>query len=218
MKKAILLIALLLVSGCTVVRIDTESIDNIVDVVLSKNNTLYNQIGKGYKYYIPRGVSYIETTEYNDTLYSEGNYYYLYIDAIAYYYDETIACESVDGAYYFREINNNDKTGYLLIKKMDNKYLVEFVYNYAKIEALVEKSQINDVVLDSSYILSTIKYNYNVIKIMLDSDYFKNKEEKYTIFESQPGNESFFPIYEDDGTEEKIDENISEDEIKEDNQ
>ncbi len=40
-KKAILLILLLLVSGCTIVRIDTKNIDTIIDVVLSKNNTLY---------------------------------------------------------------------------------------------------------------------------------------------------------------------------------
>ena len=51
-KKAILLILLLLVSGCTIVRIDTKNIDTIIDVVLSKNNTLYNQVGKGYKYYM----------------------------------------------------------------------------------------------------------------------------------------------------------------------
>ena len=50
MKKiAILLFTLLLFTGCTVVRIDTKSIDNIVNVVLSKNNTLYNRVGKGYK-------------------------------------------------------------------------------------------------------------------------------------------------------------------------
>ena len=85
-KKAILLILLLLVSGCTIVRIDTKNIDTIIDVVLSKNNTLYNQVGKGYKYYVPRGVTYIDTTELNDKLYSNGNYYYLYIDAVSYYH------------------------------------------------------------------------------------------------------------------------------------
>ena len=66
MKKIIIFI-LIFVTGCSVVRIDTKSIDNIVSVVLSKNNTLYNQVGQGYKYYIPRGVSYIESNELNDT-------------------------------------------------------------------------------------------------------------------------------------------------------
>ena len=64
MKKILVaLILLFLTTGCTVVRIDTKSIDNITNVVLSKNNKLYNRIGKGYKYYRPRGVSYIDTNE-----------------------------------------------------------------------------------------------------------------------------------------------------------
>ena len=53
MKKiTILLIGIILLTGCTAVRINTNSIDNIINVVLSKNNKLYNRIGKGYKYYI----------------------------------------------------------------------------------------------------------------------------------------------------------------------
>ena len=69
MKKILVVLMLLfLTTGCTVVRIDTDSIDNITNVVLSKNNKLYNRIGKGYKYYKPRGVSYLDTNELNDVL------------------------------------------------------------------------------------------------------------------------------------------------------
>jgi len=56
------------------------------------------------------------------------------------------------------------------------------MYNYAKIEALVDEKDINDVVLNSSYILSTIKFNSKVIKIMLNDNYFINKEERYDVF------------------------------------
>ena len=56
------------------------------------------------------------------------------------------------------------------------------MYNYAKIEALVPKKQIESTVLNASYILSTVKFNNNVIKIMLDEDYFVNTEEKYELF------------------------------------
>ena len=214
MKKiSILIIVMLLISGCTIVRIDTKSIDNIIDVVLSKDNTLYNQIGKGYKYYVPRGVSYINTTEYNDTLYSNGNYYYLNVDIVSYYYNKSVTYTEPNDAYYFKRIENGDKTGYVLISKVNDKYLINFSYNYASIEAMVEKDQINDIILNSSYILSTIKYNDNVIKIMLDDDYFKNKEEKYTVFESQSGNDNFFPIYDD--TDSNIDEVNNEEETDE---
>ena len=57
MKKIIIcLLLIFLVTGCSVVRIDTVNFDNIINVVLSKDNTLYNTVGKGYKYYKPRGV------------------------------------------------------------------------------------------------------------------------------------------------------------------
>ena len=38
-KGIILLLMAILITGCTIVRIDTTSIDNMVNVVLSKNNT-----------------------------------------------------------------------------------------------------------------------------------------------------------------------------------
>lgn len=188
MKKywSILLVltTLFLITGCTAVRIDTDSIDNTINVVLSKNNKLYNRVGKGYKYYVPRGVNYIDTDEFNDKLYSNGNYYYLYIDAISYYYKEENDHEYQKDSYYKRDLDINGKKGYVEILKLDNnQYYIQFMYNYAKIEAIVKKDSINEVILNSSYILSTVKFNDNVIKIMLDADYFTNKEEKYDIFE-----------------------------------
>ena len=108
MKKIILiLLSVFLFTGCTVVRIDTDSIDNTINVVLSKDNKLYNRVGKGYKYYIPRGVSYIDTDEFNDKLYSNGNYYYLYIDAISYYYKKKVDFKEDSNAYYSRKISMN---------------------------------------------------------------------------------------------------------------
>ena len=40
-------------------------------------------------------------------------------------------------------------------------------------------------VLDASYILSTVKFNDNIIELMLNEDYFTNKEEQYDKFESK---------------------------------
>ncbi len=186
------LLSVFLLSGCTVVRIATDNIDTIVSVVLSKNNTLYNTIGKGYKYYKPRGVTYIDTSEYNEKLYSNGNYYYLYVDINSYFYKKEFAYNENKDSYYSRYINVDDKTGYLEINKQDNGYyLIEFLYNYAKIEALVQEEDIDDVVLNATYILSTIKYNSNVIKLMLNDDYFINQDEKYDIFTPKEENSNF---------------------------
>lgn len=186
MKKLVsLIILLILLTGCTAVRIDTSNVDNIIEVVLSKDNALYNHIGKGYKYYIPRGVTYIDTIDFNDKLYSEGDYYYLYIDAISYYHEKEIEPKRSEDAYFFKEIDINNKKGYVEIKKVNDKFLIKFTYNYARIESLVEEDKINTVILNSSYILSTVKFNNKVIKILLDEDYFKYKEEKFELFEKE---------------------------------
>ena len=109
----------------------------------------------------------------------------MYLDIVSYYYKKDFIYKENKDLYYSRNIDINGKKGYLEITKMDNQYyLIEFMYNYAKIEALVTEDKINDVVLNATYILSTIKYNDDVIKLVLDEDYFANKEEKYNIFKS----------------------------------
>ena len=180
-KLAILLLSIFLFTGCTVVRIDTKSIDNILSVVLSKDNNLYNRVGKGYKYYVPRGVTYMDTDDLNDKLYSDGNYYYVYIDAVSYYYKKPVNYTENNNAYYSKFLDGK-KQGYLEINEVNGKYHIEFFYNYAKIETVVNKSDLEKVVLDSSYILSTVKFNDNIIALMLKDDYFTNKEEKYEKF------------------------------------
>ena len=198
MKKLILLVLVtLILTGCTIVRIDTTSIDNIVDIILSKENTLYNRVGRGYKYYVPRGVTYIDSSGSNDKLYSNGVYYYLYLDEISYYYKKSVNYKVDNSKYYSKKINNKGNLGYLEITKQDNLYLVEFVYNYARIEALVPERDINDTVLNCSYILSTIKYNSNIVKLSLEDDFLKNKEETYNVFSAKNNNDDSFLRYEE---------------------
>ena len=186
MKKIILIFSLVLIlTGCSIVRIDTSSIDNILSVILTKNNKLYNQVGQGYKYYLPGGVTYIDSDDSNDILYCNGAYYYLYIDTISYYYYKEIKYEKNKDAYYSKEILTKDGfkyDGYIEIVEKDDLYYLEFVYNHAKIEAIVDEDDLNNTVLNASYILSTIKYNKNIIKIMLDDDYFTNKTGKYNDY------------------------------------
>ena len=187
-KKGIMLFFLvILMTGCTIVRIDTSSIDNMLDVILSKNNTLYNRVGIGYKYYIPRGVTYIDSSGTNDRLYSNGVYYYLYLDEISYYYKNTLSFRQDLTKYYSRKL----KKGYLEITEKKGLYLIEFVYNYAKIEALVPKEDVNITVLNASYILSTIKYNNNIIRLSLNDDGLNQREEKYEEFVSKKETNSF---------------------------
>ena len=195
MKKIILIFSLILVlTGCSVVRIDTSSIDNILNVILTKDNKLYNQVGQGYKYYLPSGVTYIKSDDLNDILYCNGIYYYLYIDTISYYYKTEVDYKEKVNSYYSKLISKDDGfkfSGYLEINKKNELYYIEFVYNHAKIEAVVDEDELNSAVLNASYILSTVKYNDDIVKLMLEDDYFTNKTGKYNDYNSKEESEKF---------------------------
>ena len=191
MKKCIILVFIMLLSGCSVVRIDTKDPDNIVDVVLSKNNTLYNKDGQGYKYYIPNGVNYIDTDDLVQTLYFKGEYLYLYVDIVSYYYKTDINFTNDNSLYFSKRIKNGNKDGYLTVDKQDDLYYVNFYYNYARIEALVSYENLNNTILNASYILSTIKYNRNIIKTMLEENYLVNRTGKYDLFKTTDKTEKF---------------------------
>lgn len=190
MKKYIVLLLLIFLTGCSVVRIDTSDIDNVIDIVLSKNNKLYNEEGIGYQYYIPRGVTHIETDEQMEKLYCNGVYYYLYIDTVSYYYHQHTRYTHDKGLYYDKKIDNG-KDGYIKIKKIDKMYHVEFYYNYAKIETVVPKAKLNSTVLNATYILSTVKFNKKIVKLMLDDEYFTNKTGKYKLFDNSTKSNKF---------------------------
>ena len=70
-------------------------------------------------------------------------------------------------------------------------YRINFMYNYSKVEALVEKQDLNESVLNISYILSTIKYNKTVIDMMMDEDYFTNKTGKYNNYKTNESSSKF---------------------------
>ncbi len=204
MKKIIIIVlALFVFTGCSIVRINTSDIDTTIDIVLSKDKELYNRVAKGYKYYVPKGVTYIDTNDLNEKLYSNGVYYYLYIDAIGYFYETKYEYQENSDAYYSRVLEFNDKYGYVEINEYENKYHVKFTYNYAQIEAIVEEEKIEETIMNASYILSTVHFNSDVIKIMLNEDYFTNKEEKYDIFNkvnpTTENSDSFLEYSEEEG-------------------
>lgn len=199
MKKYLILFLTLILSGCSIVRIDTNSLDNIVDVVLSKNNTLYNTDGRGYKYYIPNGVTHIDTDDLTHTLYYNGEYLYLYVDIVSFYYKKNIKYKNNSYAYFSKKIDRKDKNGYVEVIEKDGLYYVNFYYNYARIEALVSKDDLSNTILNASYILSTIKYNKGLIKTMLDDEYLINKAGKYDLFKTNDKSEKFILQKEKEG-------------------
>ena len=74
------------------------------------------------------------------------------------------------------------------------------MYNYSKIEAYVSKDYLNDALMNMSYILSTIKFNDEVINKYIGSKGTVSQEEDFNIFDSKKENDSFLTYEKEYGT------------------
>ena len=216
MKKFFLLLfVLVILSGCSITRIDNYNYEEKMDKILSLNIKNYNRIGKGYKYYAPYGIKTICSNDYNDILERNGNKYYLYVDVVSYYYKSKLDYKEDKKILLSKKINNNNKKGYIKIKESNKKLYVQMVYNYAKIESYVDKSSLDDAIIDISYILSSLDYNDSLLKKMYESGNLDSKEEVYKLFNNKEKKGNFLEyIKEYDKYDEKDSTEVKEEEIK----
>lgn len=197
MKKVILCaVILFLVCGCK--NINKMKIDEITLNSLSGKTSYSNVIRIGYKYYKPAMMSIISSSNNNEVLRSEDNLYYLYVDTVSYLNKKNNTYEENDISYYSKQIKHGKKQGYIEINEIkDNQYLIEIVYNYAKIEVMVEKSYIKVAVANAMSILTSIKYNDTVIKNKLDSHILSSYEESVDIFKTTTKSNNHLKYVED---------------------
>ncbi len=167
MKKKIILliISILTLTGCT--NLTNMSTDEVVDVMLKNDTNLSNNVFDGYKYYIPKGLRLLEKDEYNASLKDEyNNTYYFYIDVISYYNKEEVEYKVNNKAYFSKELDYNDKKGYLEITKIEDTdaYFIEYMYNYGKIEAFVKENEIKSAIINMSSVLKSLEFNRTVLE------------------------------------------------------
>ena len=108
--------------------------------------------------------------------------------------DNKIKHDFNDKTYIFNYKNNN---GYLNIKEIENKYLVEILYNYAKIEVRVNKFDINQAINNSIIILSTIKYDDKIIENLISENKLIGDEETLNIFKNEVDKDNFMDVIEE---------------------
>lgn len=182
MKKFVLCVVMIfLLCGCT--NIKKASIDKIATESLNGKALDSNVVRIGYRFYKPSNMSIIDSSNNNEVLRSDDNLYYLYIDTISYLNQTNQNYEENDISYYSKKISHKNKSGYIEINEFnDNQYLIEIMYNYAKIEVMVERDYINEAVAYSMSILTSVKYNDTVIKNKLDSHILSSYEETVDIF------------------------------------
>ena len=60
------------------------------------------------------------------------------------------------------------------------------MFNYAKMEAYIPKEDLNETITNMSYILSSVKYNKNIIETLFGNQkYDLSENEEYNIFSSK---------------------------------
>lgn len=204
MKRLIVLLSVvtLFVTGCSVTKLDNNDIGMNMKTLLSKKVKLYNVYYEGYKYYLPKGIGFIDKEEYNAILRdSYGNKYYMFVDAISYYHKVENDYEVNDDSHYSKKIDYNKKTGYIQIDEVDSKYFIQFVYNYVKFEAFVDKEQLSQVITNMCSIIRTVKFNDAVLESLIGDNVLNYKEEDYTLFKADSSKESFLDVVEREETD-----------------
>ena len=184
MKKKIILliISILTLTGCT--NLTNMSTDEVVDVMLKNDTNLSNNVFDGYKYYIPKGLRLLEKDEYNASLKDEyNNTYYFYIDVVSYYNKEEVEYKVNNKAYFSKELDYNDKKGYLEITKIEDTdaYFIEYMYNYGKIEAFVKENEIKSAIINMSSVLKSLEFNRTVLESLIGNNVLDYKEDTYDV-------------------------------------
>jgi len=181
-KKITILFSVFLLVGCNVTLSNQLDINSALNTVLKEEITNYNTHGKGFKYYKPRDFSIIEYKDYNHTIMNDGNKYYLSIDIHNYYNKKDSDYKKDSSLYYSSSITFNDKNGFIEIRDGNNGYFyIKMMYNYSYIEVCVEEKEIANAIINSTIILSSIKYNDSVIENFINSGDLSNTESTYEI-------------------------------------
>lgn len=191
---------MLFISGCSVIKVSNNSIGDIFDTILYVDNNLSNTYMNGYKFYLPQGVKVIDKNDYNIKVKDDSTYYYLYIDTIAYYYKTDNTYTTNESHFYSEKIEHNDVNGYVDIEEIGDKYFIVLMYNYAKIEAYVDKGDFDKTFTNMCYILSTIKFNDEVISEYVGVNSTIVQEEEFDIFSSKHENDNFLTYEKEYGT------------------
>lgn len=190
LKRILLIvIAILLLTGC--VNINETSYADIINNVINSQEKIFNTYRKGYKFYLPKGMYVRDNNNFNEIIKAKDDTYYLYVDILSYINKRENTYVENNEAFYSKKFSNQ---GYIEINLINSKYLVEIVYNYAKIEVMVEESNLRMAITNSIIILSSVEYN-DTILLSSGSSILNYKEEKIDIFKTHGKDKSNFLEY-----------------------
>lgn len=192
MKKILMLCLLLLLCTACMKINGTTDYASMINEITSSKDIKANTTSSGYKYYLPVGISKVYDKDYNHKFKYEDVDIYMYVDVVSYYYHNSLNFKELDtNSYYYYEINNNDKLGYVKVEEKDNNYFVKIVYNYAKIETSTTGDKLDMVIANSMIILNSIDYNKNLIEKILEDEYNSSAVKEYKIKKPEDAKSKF---------------------------
>lgn len=195
----IMIVVVLLLSGCTITNINNLSNDQIVAKVLEEPFNRTNTALEGYKLYLPNGMKLVFDNNNNNILYADGDKYYLYVDLVSYYnkYNNDYKISSQNTAIYSKDIDYDNKKGYVLITKYEDKYFLEVMYNYSKIEVIT--TNVNKALANSLLVLKSVKFNDKAIESLIGNSSLNYGEEQFNLLRPKKEVTSFVEYIEDFG-------------------
>ncbi len=208
MKKIIVLLSIvvLFLTGCSVTKLDSTDLGKNIKLLLSDNVKIYNMYFDGYKYYVPKGLKLLNKDEYNAVFLDRNdNKYYLYIDAISYYHKTENTYMVDEKIHYSNKLDYNGKTGYINIEKIEDKYFIQFMFNYAKMEAYVSERDLTTVVNNMCYVLRTVKFNDDVLESLIGDNVLSYQEENFTLFDTEGSSEDLLEVVDENDSSKKND-------------
>ena len=195
-KLLIIAISLFIFSGCSIESISEDNVEKNVDLILNKKIKYSNKDAIGYQYYLPKYMTVKDVKGFNQELYYNGKTFYMYADVVSYYHKVKKEYKIDSNAYISKKLKNGKKSGYLEVNKKGNSYYIEMMYNYVKIEGFTDKSDLNDSISSMAYILSSVKFNDNIVETLLgDKRYDLSENETYNIFKTKKNKEGNFLDY-----------------------
>lgn len=209
MRKLFLLsILIVFLTGCS--SINKADINTLINEAVNSKVITTNVNRYGYRYYLPKGLSIKTSNDFNEIITDHKYIMYLYVDVVSYNNKTDFSYTINNSAYYSNNINYNGTKGFIEVNKYKNdKYLIEIMYNYAKIEVIVYERDVKDFITYAITILASITYNDNVIESYLSNNVLDSVEENFDIFEIV-GSDNFLQFATE---EEKKDERVDPDYI-----
>lgn len=199
-KKKIILLAvtlLILLTGCSLKNIDDYEVEDLINEALSTNISVTNEVYSGYQYYLPRGCKLKDNNGNNSKILFKKDTLYLFVDVVSFYHNVKVEYNEKENLYFSKKISYNDIEGYIEIEELEKKYYIKLEYNYSKIEGYVNKNNLKEAVYNSIIILSSVKYNDNILSTTIGNNQLNYKEEKFSLFDSQREEGNFLDYIEE---------------------